>query len=66
MTLKDLARVLPAYITVYVHDNGGKFAYRGNPHEFVLGLYKSIGENTITFVSPLDFYRLEITVEDEK
>lgn len=66
MTLKDLVRVLPAYTTVYVHDKEGSFAHKGNPHEFVSGLYKSHADDVVCLATPIDSYRMEIAVEEVK
>lgn len=65
MTLKDLARVLPAYTTVYVHDKNGSFAHKGNPHQFVCGLYESHADDTVCLANPIDSYKMEIIVEEE-
>lgn len=66
MTLKDLVRVLPAYTRVYVHDKHGNFAHKGNPHDFVSGLYKSHADDLVCLANPIDSYRMEITVEEAK
>ena len=66
MTLKDLVRVLPVYTTVYVHDKEGSFACKGNPHQFVSGLYKSHAEDIVCLANPVDSYRMEITIEEAK
>lgn len=67
MTLKDLVRVLPAYTRVYVHDRHGNFAHKGNPHQFVSGLYKSHGDDLVCLATPIDSYCMEIlVVEVEK
>lgn len=66
MTLKDLARVLPVYAIVHVHDKDGGFAYKGNPHQFVSGLYKSHADDQVYLASPIDSYHMEITVEEVK
>lgn len=64
MVLRDLARVLPAYTMVYVHDSKGEFALKGNPHEFTVGLYKSHADDVVSLANPIDFYRMEIVVEE--
>ena len=64
MTLKDLVRVLPAYTKVHVHDKQGSFAHKGNPNDFVNGLYKSHADDLVCLANPIDSYRMEITVED--
>ena len=66
MTLKDLVKVLPVYTTVYVHDKEGSFACKGNPHQFVSGLYKSHAEDIVCLANPVDSYRMEITIEEAK
>ena len=66
MTLKDLVRVLPAFTRVYVHDKHGNFAHKGNPHDFVSGLYKSHAYDLVCLASPIDSYRMEITSEEAK
>ena len=66
MTLKDLVRVLPVYTTVYVHNKEGSFACKGNPHQFVSGLYKSHAEDIVCLANPIDSYRMEITIEEDK
>ena len=66
MTLKDLVRVLPAYTTVHVHDKYGSFAHKGNPHQFVSGLYKSHADDIVYLANPIDSYRMEIIVEGDK
>lgn len=65
MKLKDLARVLPAYGTMCVHDTNGRFALTGNPHDFANGRYKSYGEKQVKLVCPLASYTVEITVLEE-
>lgn len=62
MTLKELMEVLPAYTTVSVHDDGS-FACQGNPHSFVLGLYKSHENDIVKVAVPIAGYHMEITVE---
>lgn len=64
MKLKELCKVLPAYTTVHVHDSKGKFAHKGNPHDFVIGLFMKLGETEVTTVVPLSPYTAEITVEE--
>lgn len=66
MTLKDLVRVLPVYTTVHVHDKEGSFAHKGNPHEFVSGLYRAHGDDQVCLANPIDSYRMEITVKEAK
>jgi len=64
MTLKDLMRVLPPYVTVHVHDKEGGFAHKGTPGQFVIGLYKDLGDKEVHLAIPLDSYRLEVTVKE--
>ena len=64
MTLKDLVRVLPMYTTVHVHDREGSFAYKGNPSQFVSGMYKSHADDKVCLANPIDSYRIEVTVEE--
>lgn len=64
MTLKDLMKVLPAYTQVYVHDKDGKAAYKGNPHEFVMGLYKSLDCSIVLMAVPIHSYTMEITIKE--
>lgn len=66
MTLKDLVRVLPVYTTIHVHDKDGSFACKGNPHQFVSGLYKSHAEDIVCLANPIDPYLMEITIEEAK
>ena len=63
MTLKDLARVLPAYCTLHVHDTKDSFAMTCSPHEFTTGMYKTYGDMQVHLATPLASYRVEITVE---
>ncbi len=63
MTLKDLMKILPAYTTVHVHDKEGEFAYVGNPHDFVVGAYKSVANNLITMCVPIAPYRVEVVIQ---
>ena len=65
MTLKDLARVLAVYTTIYVHDRGDRFACQGHPHQFVTGEYKSHGDDTVEVVSAIAPYSVEVTVGGE-
>ena len=65
MTLKDLMKVLPAYATVYVHDEDHTFAHKGNPHQFTLGIYQNICSYVVTMAVPLDSYTIEITIKKE-
>ena len=65
MKLKELARVLPAYCTVHVHDIKGSFALTGNPHDFANGMYKSYGEKQVKLACPLASYTVEIIVLEE-
>ena len=64
MTLKELMKVLPAYTQVYVHDLEGNMASRGCPHDFALGLYKSIANATVLTAVPLHSYTMEITIKE--
>ena len=66
MTLKELAKVLPAYSTIHVHDKEGTFSRTGNPHEFVGGTYKNHSNNIVLMACPLTSYTMEITVKEEK
>ena len=62
MTLKDLMKVLPAYTTVHVHDEEGSFARKGNPHDFVVGAYKSSANDLVSAAIPIGSYLMEVTV----
>ena len=64
MTLKELMRVLPTYVTVHVHDKGGIFAHKGTPGQFVIGPHKDLGDKEVHIAIPLDSYRLEVTVKE--
>lgn len=64
MLLKDLVRILPVYTMVHVHDEG-TFAYQGNPHQFVSGIYKSLGDMPVVIASPILPYHMEVTVKEE-
>lgn len=64
MTLKELCRTLPAYTTVHVHDSEGKFAHKGNPHDFIIGLFMKLCDTEVKTVVPLSSYTAEITVEE--
>lgn len=64
MTLKELMKVLPAYTQVYVHDKEGNMACRGNPHDFVMGVYKSIANALVLMAVPLHSYTMEITIKE--
>lgn len=66
MKLKAIVRILPVYITVHVHDKEGNFAYKGNPHQFIYGLYKSHANDTVCMANPIDSYHMEITVKEDK
>lgn len=63
MTLKELMAVIPGYTTVHVHDKEGEFAYVGNPHDFVMGVYKSITNNLVVMCVPIASYNVEVTVQ---
>lgn len=64
MTLKELCRTLPAYTIVHVHDSEGKFAHKGNPHDFIIGLFMKLGDSKVKTVIPLSSYTAEIIVEE--
>lgn len=64
MKLKELCKVMPAYTTIHVHDSEGKFAHKGNPHDFVIGLFAKLGETEVKLITPLSSYTAEITVEE--
>lgn len=66
MTLKELMNVLPGYVIVHVHDRGGSFAHRGNPHDFTMGLYNRYAEHHVSIAVPLSSYTLEVTIEEGK
>lgn len=66
MTLKDLVRVLPAYTTVYVHDQNHTFAHKGNPHQFTAtGIFQNLWSYSVVVAVPLDSYTMEITIAKE-
>lgn len=65
MTLKDLARVLPGYCLIHVHDTNDSFAMTGSPHEFVTGMYKAYGDLRVHLATPLASYRMEVAVEED-
>lgn len=65
MTLKELVKVMVGYTTVHVHDKEGRFACRGNPHQFTMGLYKSHGDDKVCLVSAISPYNIEVIVEEE-
>lgn len=64
MTLKELMKVIPAYATVHVHDDKGKFAHKGHPFDFVNGLYVKFSNLTVEVAIPLSSYVLEVTVKE--
>jgi len=68
MTLNELMSVTPAYSTVHVHDDKGKFAYKGHPHDFVhgYGLYARCADLKVEIAVPLSSYVLEVTVKEKQ
>lgn len=66
MTLKDLARVLPAYCTLHVHDTKDSFAMTCSPHEFTTGMYKTYGDLRVHLATPLASYRMEVAVMEDR
>lgn len=64
MILKDLCKVLPAYTIMHVHDSEGRFAHKGNPHDFVIGLFSRYSEFKVSMAVPLSSYTMEVTVEE--
>lgn len=64
MKLCELMRVLPGYTHTLVHDSKGEFGHRGNPHEYVMGLYKRYADWCVVQVVPIASYTVEVTIEE--
>lgn len=64
MILKELMRVMPGYITVYVHDKKGNFARRSRPPELVDGFHAQYGEWKVCLAVPISSYTMEVTIEE--
>lgn len=60
MTLKDLASVIPGYVTLYVHTRSE--CWRGSPAEsYALGEHPAGA--TVVNATPLAPYTMEVSVE---
>lgn len=62
MTLKQLASILPGYVTLYIHsDNQGLRIPAG-----MVKNHKDLSEATVTRAIPMESYSMEVSIEQKE